>query len=88
MVCGNLIACWIAYNVSVRSIRPFCACSAFCRPPCNLRLKEDTHQMMVDLLPSGLRGLMLASFFAAFMSTLSTYLNLSPAYFVNDFYRP
>ncbi|MBI4689910.1 MAG: Na+:solute symporter [Nitrospirae bacterium] len=45
-------------------------------------------QMMVDLLPSGLRGLMLASFFAAFMSTLSTYLNLSSAYFVNDFYRP
>ncbi len=44
--------------------------------------------MMVDLLPSGLRGLMLASFFAAFMSTLSTYLNLSSAYFVNDFYRP
>lgn len=45
-------------------------------------------QMMVDLLPSGFRGLMLASFFAAFMSTLSTYLNLSSAYFVNDFYRP
>jgi solute:Na+ symporter, SSS family len=45
-------------------------------------------QMMVDLLPSGLKGLMLASFFAAFMSTLSTYLNLSSAYFVNDFYRP
>lgn len=44
--------------------------------------------MMVDLLPSGLRGLMLASFFASFMSTLSTYLNLSSAYFVNDFYRP
>jgi Na+/proline symporter len=44
--------------------------------------------MVVDLLPSGLRGLMLASFFAAFMSTLSTYLNLSSAYFVNDFYRP
>ncbi|HAM49715.1 MAG TPA: sodium:proline symporter [Nitrospiraceae bacterium] len=45
-------------------------------------------QMMVDLLPTGLRGLMLASFFAAFMSSLSTYLNLSSAYFVNDFYRP
>lgn len=45
-------------------------------------------RMMVDLLPSGLRGLMLASFFAAFMSTLSTYLNLSSAYLVNDFYRP
>ncbi|GAB4388506.1 MAG: Na+:solute symporter [Thermodesulfovibrionales bacterium] len=45
-------------------------------------------RMVVDLLPGGLRGLMVASFFAAFMSTLSTYLNLSSAYFVNDFYRP
>jgi SSS family solute:Na+ symporter len=45
-------------------------------------------RMVVELLPSGLRGLMIASFFAAFMSTLSTYLNLSSAYFVNDFYRP
>lgn len=45
-------------------------------------------RMMMDILPSGLKGLMLASFFAAFMSTLSTYLNLSSAYFVNDFYRP
>jgi len=44
--------------------------------------------MVVDLLPSGIRGLMLASFLAAFMSTLSTYLNLSSAYFVNDFYAP
>jgi Na+/proline symporter len=44
--------------------------------------------MVVDLLPAGLMGLMLASFFAAFMSTLSTYLNLSSAYFVNDFYKP
>jgi Na+/proline symporter len=45
-------------------------------------------RMVVELLPVGLRGLMIASFFAAFMSTLSTYLNLSSAYFVNDFYRP
>lgn len=45
-------------------------------------------KMMMDLLPSGLKGLVLASFFAAFMSTLSTYLNLSSAYFVNDFYKP
>jgi len=43
--------------------------------------------MMMKLLPSGIRGLMLASFFAAFMSTLSTYLNLSSAYLINDFYR-
>ena len=45
-------------------------------------------RMMMDLLPAGLKGLMLASLFAAFMSTLSTYLNLSSSYFVNDLYRP
>jgi Na+/proline symporter len=45
-------------------------------------------RMVMELLPSGMRGLMIASFFGAFMSTLSTYLNLSSAYFVNDFYRP
>lgn len=44
--------------------------------------------MVVELMPPGLKGLMVASFFAAFMSSLSTYLNLSSAYFVNDFYRP
>jgi len=45
-------------------------------------------RMVIELLPVGIKGLMLASFFAAFMSTLSTYLNLSSAYFVNDFYKP
>jgi SSS family solute:Na+ symporter len=45
-------------------------------------------RMVVELLPAGIKGIMLASFFAAFMSTLSTYLNLSSAYFVNDFYKP
>ncbi len=44
--------------------------------------------LAMEILPHGLKGLMLASFFAAFMSTLSTYLNLSSAYFINDFYRP
>ncbi|MBI5190829.1 MAG: Na+:solute symporter [Nitrospirae bacterium] len=44
-------------------------------------------RMVVDLMSPGMKGLMVASFFAAFMSTISTYLNLSSAYFVNDFYR-
>ncbi len=42
---------------------------------------------MLTLLPSGLRGLMLASLMAAFMSTLSTHLNWGASYVVNDFYR-
>src|SRR5688572_1839970 len=43
---------------------------------------------MVDFLPVGLLGLMLAAFLAAFMSTLTSYINLSAAYLVNDLYRP
>jgi Na+/proline symporter len=45
-------------------------------------------QAMVDLLPIGFLGLMLAAFLAAFMSTLTSYINLSAAYLVNDLYRP
>jgi len=44
-------------------------------------------RMVMELLPAGLKGLVVASFFAAFMSTISTHLNLSSAYFINDFYR-
>jgi Na+/proline symporter len=40
-----------------------------------------------DVLPSGVRGLLVASFFAAFISTMDTRLNLGSAYLVNDFYR-
>lgn len=42
---------------------------------------------MRDFLPVGLRGLLLAAFFAAFMSTISTQLNWGASYLVNDFYK-
>lgn len=44
-------------------------------------------QMMVDYLPLGLRGFMLASFAAAFMSTQATQMNWGSSYLVNDLYR-
>lgn len=44
-------------------------------------------RLVAQLLPSGLKGLMIASFFAAFMSTMSTHLNWGASYFVNDFYK-
>jgi SSS family transporter len=44
-------------------------------------------RLITLLLPPGLRGIMVASFFAAFMSTMSTHLNWGSSYFVNDFYR-
>ena len=44
-------------------------------------------KMMVDFLPIGFKGLMIASFFAAFMSTIDTQLNWGASYIVNDFYK-
>jgi solute:Na+ symporter, SSS family len=40
-----------------------------------------------DYLPAGLRGVMVAAFLAAFMSTMGTQLNWGVSYLVNDFYR-
>src|SRR6185437_13868160 len=40
-----------------------------------------------DYLPPALRGVMIAAFLAAFMSTLGTQLNWGVSYLVNDLYR-
>lgn len=42
--------------------------------------------LMRELLGPGLLGLMLVSFFAAFMSTVDTHLNWSASYLINDVY--
>lgn len=42
---------------------------------------------MRDFLPTGLIGLLLVTFLAAYMSTLSTQLNWGASYIVNDFYH-
>ncbi len=42
---------------------------------------------MLNFLPAGLIGLVLASLIAAFMSTISTHLNWGSSYMVNDFYK-
>jgi SSS family solute:Na+ symporter len=44
--------------------------------------------IMLSILKPGLLGIMLASFLAAFMSTISTQINWGASYLVNDFYRP
>jgi solute:Na+ symporter, SSS family len=41
----------------------------------------------VTHLPAYLRGLMLAGFAAAYMSTMATHINLGASYMINDFYR-
>ncbi len=42
---------------------------------------------MNDFLPAGLKGLLLAAFFAAYMSTLATHLNWGTSYIIHDFWR-
>ena len=42
---------------------------------------------MRDFLPAGLKGVLVAAFFAAYMSTIATQLNWGTSYLVNDFYR-
>lgn len=44
-------------------------------------------RVMIDVLPFGWRGLMLAAFAAAYMSTIATHLNWGTSYLINDFYR-
>lgn len=44
-------------------------------------------RVMIDYLPASVRGLMVAAFAAAFMSTIGTQLNWGASYLVNDFYR-
>jgi solute:Na+ symporter, SSS family len=44
-------------------------------------------RVMIDHLPASLRGLMMAGFLAAYMSTVATHLNWGASYAVNDLYR-
>src|SRR6185437_13579214 len=54
-----------------------------------LRAKSRTGYVMVlrDYLPPALRGLMVAAFLAAFMSTVGTQWNWGCSYLVNDLYK-
>lgn len=42
---------------------------------------------MRDFLPTGVKGLLVAAFFAAYMSTIATQLNWGTSYIINDFYK-
>lgn len=54
----------------------------------NLANKEEGYvRVFVDYLPTPWRGVMLAGFAAAYMSTMATQLNWGASYVVNDVYR-
>jgi len=57
-------------------------------PQLPLNHKEDGFvYVMKAVLPPGLKGLLIAAFLAAYMSTLSTHLNWGTSYLINDFYK-
>ncbi|MGH9779383.1 MAG: sodium:solute symporter family protein, partial [Candidatus Acidiferrales bacterium] len=79
------------FNIAQYALRPWpwilvALVSALLYP--TLADKEAGYvQVMVDHLPASLRGLMLAAFLAAYMSTISSHLNWGASYLVNDLYR-
>jgi len=57
-------------------------------PHLPMNQKEDGFvYVMKAVLPPGLKGLLIAAFLAAYMSTLSTHLNWGTSYLINDFYK-
>ena len=60
---------------------------AFPNLPADKLGHDVAYPAMLTLLPPGLLGLVAASLIAAFMSTMSTQLNLGASYLVNDFYQ-
>lgn len=79
---------WILVALASLVVFPDAAsmASAFPEVPAD-KLGEDlAYPAMLSLLPPGLLGLVAASLLAAFMSTMSTQLNLGASYLVNDFW--
>ncbi len=88
---GVLATLW--FNIAHYTLRPWpwilVALSAVVLYP-HLRMTDPTAlyvRVMVDHLPPIWRGLLLASFAAAYMSTIATHLNWGTSYLINDFYR-
>jgi Na+/proline symporter len=82
------------FNVAHYAVRPWpwvivALCSLVMFPELDASQKGAGFVMMVgQVMPSGLVGLMLAAFLAAYMSTIATQLNWGCSYIVNDLYRP
>lgn len=49
---------------------------------------EAAYPRMIGFLPAGITGIVIASLFAAFMSTIESIVNLAGSYLLNDFYKP
>jgi Na+/proline symporter len=85
---GLLATLW--FTIAHYALRPWpwilVGFVALLRYPGLANPEEGYVRVMVDILPSPYKGLLLAAFAAAYMSTISTHLNWGAAYLVNDVY--
>ena len=87
----NSLLATLWFNVAHYAVRPWpwviVALASLILYP-NLEDPETGYiRVMIGYLPPSLRGLMIAAFAAAYMSTIATQLNWGASYLVNDFYR-
>jgi solute:Na+ symporter, SSS family len=85
---GLLATLW--FTIAHYAVRPWpwilVGFVAVLRYPDLANPEEGYVRVMVDILPSPAKGLLLAAFAAAYMSTISTHLNWGASYLVNDVY--
>lgn len=85
---GLLATLW--FSIAHYAVRPWpwilVGFVAVLRYPDLANPEEGYVRVMVDILPSPFKGLLLAAFAAAYMSTISTHLNWGASYLVNDVY--
>jgi Na+/proline symporter len=89
----NSLLATLWFNVAHYAVRPWpwvvtALCSLVLYP--DLQDRESGFiKTIVDpnVFPVGLRGVMIAAFAAAYMSTIGTHLNWGASYLVNDFYK-
>jgi Na+/proline symporter len=89
----NSLLATLWFNIAHYAVRPWpwvltALCSLVLYP--TLADKESGFIMTImdpHVFPTALRGLMIAAFAAAYMSTIGTQLNWGASYLVNDFYK-
>ncbi|MBR5758992.1 MAG: Na+:solute symporter [Thermoguttaceae bacterium] len=91
-VCHYAVRPWPWILVALASIVVFpnldALKEAFPSLPEGVKMDDDlAYPAMMTMLPHGILGIVVASLFAAYMSTIATHLNLGSSYMVNDFYK-
>ncbi|HET9038543.1 MAG TPA: sodium:solute symporter family protein [Gemmatimonadales bacterium] len=85
---GLMATLW--FNIAHYALRPWpwilVGFVALMKYPGLANPEEGYVRVMVEVLPSPLRGLLVATFAAAYMSTIGTHLNWGASYLVNDVY--